>query len=222
MSLILNLLAVSVGKPAPLGEWHGEPVTSAIRKTPLEEAPAVAVGATNIAGDAQADLTVHGGPDKAVYAYPAVHWPWWKAEAGFDAAPASFGENLTVQGGDEHVVRIGDRFAWGEVVLEVSQPRSPCFKFAMLTGREDMGARMTVAARTGWYFRVAQTGEAPTRGELRRVATDETMPSVHEAFTAVYHPRVRSDVLDKVMAAPALSRDWRSGLLKRLKAAGLI
>ena len=221
MTLILRLLGVSVGKPALLGDWHGEPVTSAIRKAPLTAA-AVAVGATNIEGDGQADLTVHGGPDKAVYAYPADHWPWWKTEAGFDAARASFGENLTLQGGDEHAVRIGDRFAWGHVVLEVSQPRSPCFKFAMLTGREDMGARMTVSARTGWYFRVVQTGEATTQGELRRIATDESMPSVHEAFAAVYHPRVRSDVLDKVMAAPALSRDWRGGLLKRLKAAGLI
>jgi len=221
MSLALSLLAVSVGKPASLGTWHGEPVTSAIRKTPIS-ARAVAVGATNIEGDGQADLSVHGGPDKAVYAYPADHWPWWKTEAGFDAAPASFGENLTLQGGDEQAVRIGDRFVWGPVVLEVSQPRSPCFKFAMLTGRDDMAGRMTVSARTGWYFRVVQTGVAPTQGELRRIATDDTQPSVQEAFAAVYHPRVRSDVIDKVMAAPALSRDWRGGLLKRLKAAGLI
>jgi len=221
MTLLLNLLAVSVGKPAPLGDWRGEPVTSAIRKAPLA-VETVGVGETNIEGDGQADLSVHGGPDKAVYAYPADHWPWWKAEAAFEARPAAFGENLTLQGADEHAIRIGDRFAWGPVMLEVSQPRSPCFKFAMLTGREDLGARMTVSGRTGWYLRVLQTGEAPVHGELRRVATDEAMPSVHEAFAAVYHPRVRSDVLDKVLAAPTLSRDWRSGLLKRLKAVSLI
>lgn len=221
MSLELELLAVSVGMPAPLGVWQGERIVSGIRKTPLER-DTIAVGETNIAGDGQADLSVHGGPDKAIYAYPADHWAWWKAEAGFDAAPAAFGENLTLRGADEHAVRIGDVFQWGNVRLEVAQPRAPCFKFAMLTGREDMGARMTVSGRTGWYFRVLETGAAPVRGALTRTATNEAMPSVREAFVAVYHPRVRSDVIEKVLAAPALSRAWRGGLLKRLRAAGAI
>jgi MOSC domain-containing protein YiiM len=220
MTLILNLLAVSVGMPAPLGVWRGEPVTSAIRKATVS-VPAVAVTETNIAGDGQADLSVHGGPDKAVYAYPADNWPWWKDEAAFESRPASFGENLTLQGGDEHAVRIGDRFAWGPVLLEVSQPRSPCFKFAMLTGREDMGGRMTVSGRTGWYFRVLQTGEAPAQGELCRTLTNEEMPTVYEAFIAVMHPRVRSDIVEKTLVAPALSFAWRDGLLRRLKSAGL-
>lgn len=219
MELTLELLAVSVGMPAPLGRWQGEPVVSGIRKT-LVVAPTVAVGETNLAGDGQADLTVHGGPDKAVYVYPADHWPWWEADAKFTAAPAAFGENLTVEGADEHTVRIGDRFAWGPVVLEVSQPRAPCFKFALLTGREDMGARMTASARTGWYVRVLQTGEAPTKGPLVRSHTDEAMPTVRDAFVAAYHPRVRSDVIEKTLAAPALSRAWRLGILKRLRAAG--
>lgn len=221
MDLTLNLLAVSVGLPAHLGLWQGEPVTSGIRKTPVATA-GVTVGQTNVAGDGQADLTVHGGPDKAVYVYPADHWPWWEADAKFNAAPASFGENLTVEGGDEHTVRIGDRFAWGPVELEVSQPRAPCFKFQMLTGREDMAARMTRSARTGWYVRVLRTGEAPTRGPIVRTRTDEAMPTVRDAFVAVYHPRVKSDVIERVLAAPALSRDWRLGLIKRLRAAGLI
>ena len=215
----LDLLAVSVGMPAPLGLWHGERIVSGIKKTPLG-APSVIVGATNIAGDGQADLTVHGGADKAIYAYPADHWPWWHSEAKFTAAVASFGENLTLKGADEHAVRIGDRFAWGPVTLEVSQPRAPCFKFAMLTGREDLGARMTLSGRTGWYFRVTEPGEAPTSGALTRTHTDETMPTVHEAFTAVYHPRVMSDVIEKVRTAPALSVAWRSGILERLRAAG--
>jgi len=221
MSLELELLAVSVGMPAPLGVWQGERIISGIRKMQVD-GDTVAAGDTNIAGDGQADLSVHGGPDKAIYAYSADHWPWWKAEAGFDAAPAAFGENLTVRGADEHAVRIGDIFQWGAVRLEVAQPRAPCFKFAMLTGREDMGARMTVSGRTGWYFRVLETGTAPVCGTLKRMATNEAMPSVHEAFVAIYHPRVRSDAIEKVLAAPALSRDWRGGLLKRLKAAGVI
>ncbi|MDZ4740487.1 MAG: MOSC domain-containing protein [Alphaproteobacteria bacterium] len=218
MSIALEILAVSAGQPASLGHWQGQPVLSGIRKVPLL-GDTVDVRTTNIAGDGQADMTVHGGADKAVYAYPADHWPWWKAEANFDAAPASFGENLTVHGADEHAIRIGDQFAWGQVVLEVSQPRAPCFKFAMFTGREDLSARMTVSTRTGWYFRVLKPGAAPLKGTLARLHTGENQPSVREAFIAVYHPRVMSDVAEKVLAAPALSSAWRSGLQKRLAAA---
>ena len=221
MTLSLELLAVSVGMPAPLGVWQGEEIVSGIRKH-VVAGDTVTVGSTNIAGDGQADLSVHGGPDKAIYAYPADHWPWWKEQAQFDGAPASFGENLTVRGADEHAVRIGDRFAWGGVTLEVSQPRSPCFKFSMLTAREDMGARMTISGRTGWYFRVLETGTAPVRGPLARVESNAAMPTVHEAFVAVYHPRVRSDAIEKVLAAPALSSAWRGGLIRRLRAAGAI
>jgi MOSC domain-containing protein YiiM len=221
MSLDLELVAVSVGMPAFLGLWDGERIVSGIRKTRVE-GETIAVGETNLTGDGQADLSVHGGPDKAIYAYPADHWPWWKEHAQFDGAPASFGENLTLRGGDEHAVRIGDVFDWGPVTLEVAQPRAPCFKFAMLTERDDMAARMTVSGRPGWYFRVLETGVAPLAGKLTRRATNEAMPTVHEAFVAVYHPRVRSDVIEKVLAAPALSRAWRGGLLRRLKAAGAI
>jgi MOSC domain-containing protein YiiM len=217
----IRLLAVSVGKPAVLGIWQDEEVISGIKKSPLTVA-SVAVSETNIAGDGQADLTVHGGPDKAVYIYAADHWPWWEADAKFMGAPASFGENLTIEGADEHTVRIGDRFQWGEVELEVSQPRAPCYKFTMLTARHDMAARMTASARTGWYTRVLQTGEAPTRGTITRTHTDEAMPTVRDAFVAVYHPRVRSDVIERVLTAPALSRDWRHGILRRLRSAGVI
>ncbi|MDZ4869169.1 MAG: MOSC domain-containing protein [Alphaproteobacteria bacterium] len=217
----VELLAVSVGKPSPLGIWQDEEIISGIKKSPLTVA-SVAVGETNIDGDGQADLTVHGGPDKAVYIYAADHWPWWEAEAQFKGEPASFGENLTIEGADEHTVRIGDRFQWGRVLLEVSQPRAPCFKFTMLTGRHDMAARMTASARTGWYVRVLETGEAPTRGPIIRIHTDEAMPTIRDAFVAVYHPRVRSDVIERVLAAPRLSPDWRRGILRRLKAAGVI
>jgi MOSC domain-containing protein YiiM len=103
----IELLAVSVGKPAALGIWQDEEVISGIKKTPLSVA-SVMVGETNIAGDGQADLTVHGGPDKAIYIYAADHWPWWEADAKFTGGPASFGENLTIEGADEHTIRIGD------------------------------------------------------------------------------------------------------------------
>src|SRR5262249_4951297 len=112
-SLALPILSVNVGLPAPLGTVNGRPVLSGIRKTPLTGESAQ-LSRTNLDGEAQADLSVHGGPDKAVYAYPAGHWPSWKAEHGLEAGPASFGENLTLGGALEDELRIGDIFAWGE------------------------------------------------------------------------------------------------------------
>jgi MOSC domain-containing protein YiiM len=89
----------------------------------------------------------------------------------------------------------------------------------MLTGREDLGARMTVSARSGWYFRVLETGSASTSGRLERLATDEKAPSVREAFTALFHPRIAAEVVERTLAAPALAEVWRRGIIRRLHAA---
>jgi MOSC domain-containing protein YiiM len=119
-------------------------------------------------------------------------------------------------------VRIGDRFSWGpEVVLEVSQPRAPCFKFGLMTGREDLAGRMTASGRTGWYFRVVTAGHAPTRGRLDLVHSDGAMPTVREAFHAIFLPRVTPELMERVCAAPALAESWRKAVSKRLAAAGL-
>lgn len=214
MNLTLELKATSVGRPAFLGVWQGEPVTSSIRKAPLSVST-VAVDNLNILGDQQSDLTVHGGIDKAIYAYSADHWQWWQSVAGLASAPAGFGENLTVTGATEDEIRIGDRFVWGDVELEVSQPRAPCFKFVMLTGRQDMAARMTTSGRTGWYYRVLKAGNAPTTGNLTRVSTDVAMPTVREAFMAMFHPRIDETIIEKVLAAAPLAKQWRAGVRQR-------
>ena len=115
----LRLLSVCVGRPKVIGHINGEPVISGIAKTSLAQ-EIVFVGATNIEGDSQADLTVHGGLDKAVYAYPADNWRWWETEHTLPCAPNTFGENLTLEGADETQVSIGDRFRWGD-----AESRSP-------------------------------------------------------------------------------------------------
>src|SRR5271165_263826 len=120
----LRILSVNVGLPRVLGTLQGEPVLSGFHKD-VVTADMVYVSATNIEGDGQADLTVHGGPDKAVYSYPAGHWHWWESEKHLPCAAGTFGENLTLEGADEDAVAIGDRFRWGSVLLEVSQPRAP-------------------------------------------------------------------------------------------------
>src|SRR5438105_15057701 len=107
--LELDLLSVNVGRPAPLGVWQGEDIVSGIRKFPVRAAT-ISASRINLDGDEQADLRVHGGEDKAIYAYPADNWPWWQDAARFEPGPAAFGENLTTRGGGETTGRIGDFF----------------------------------------------------------------------------------------------------------------
>jgi MOSC domain-containing protein YiiM len=203
----LNLLSVSVGRPRLLAVTaEGEPVLSGIAKAPVRET-SVFVGRENIEGDGQADLRVHGGRDKAVYAYPADHWPWWLSEHGLACGPNTFGENLTLAGADETVVAIGDRFRWGEALLEVSQPRAPCFKLGIHT-RQDIPARLTVSARCGWYFRVVEVGFARVDDSLVR-ERDTGEPTVREAFVAALHPRTPEASRNRVREAVDLSPAWK-------------
>jgi MOSC domain-containing protein YiiM len=188
---------------------------SGIRKTPLT-GDSVFLGKTNLAGDGQADLMAHGGPDKAVYAYGAGHWPAWKAEHGLAACPASFGENLTVAGPLEDEIRIGDVFAWGDARLAVSQPRQPCYKLSMLLGRIDIGAAMVRSGRCGFYLRVLAGGTVPLKAaRLDRVATRAEAPSVRAMFEALFDPHRPADALESLAATPDLADAWRHGLLTR-------
>ena len=212
----IALLSVNVAMPSTLGQWQGEAVISGIAKSPLT-GTSVFVGSTNIAGDGQADLSVHGGPDKAVYAYPAIHWPWWESEKQLTCKPGRFGENLTLDGPDETAIAIGDRFQWGDAVLEVSQPRAPCYKFVLYTGRADAAQAMTASARSGWYLRVLRQGEAPIAGTLERIH-ESGGPSVHDAFAALF-ARAEPELLDRVYAAPGLAEAWRAPVGRRRKTA---
>jgi MOSC domain-containing protein YiiM len=211
----LPVLSVNVGVPRVIGLQRGEPVLSGIAKAPVASAT-VFVGATNIEGDGQADLSVHGGVDKAVYAYPSGHWPWWEREKAFACRPAAFGENLTVAGADETAIAIGDRFRWGEALLEVSQPRAPCFKFAIYAERADAPAAMTASGRCGWYFRVIVPGRAPVDGAMLVREVQSGGPNVRDAFFAALDPRVSAENLAWVHAAPALAQSWRDSVARRL------
>jgi len=211
----LRIVSVNVAQPRIIATINGEAVPSAIDKAPVET-QSVFVGRTNIEGDGQADLTVHGGPDKAVYAYPVDHWPWWQSKQ-FATVPATFGENLTLVGATEDDVHIGDRFRWGDAVLEISQPRGPCYKLAIHTARADAPQLMTISARCGWYLRVIEEGRAPTTGSLMtRLSVAAENPSVAEAFRAMYHPDIPRALRQKVHDIPTLAEAWRMGLASRL------
>ncbi|WP_370944718.1 MOSC domain-containing protein [Amycolatopsis sp. cg5] len=180
----MRVNGVFVGKPSVLGTVRDEPVYSAIAKARVE-AERVKLGEINLDGDDQADRRVHGGPDMAVYVYPAEHYEQW-SEDGLAAVPGDLGENVSVTGIDERTVRVGDVWAWGDALVQVTKPRSPCFKLAMKTGRKQIIAEMIRNGRSGWYLRVLRPGEVPTDGELTLVETDPIEPTIAELNGARY------------------------------------
>lgn len=150
------VVSLNVGIPRPLRTGKGT-VLSGIVKTPVTGARMVR--RLNVEGDAQADLTVHGGVDKAVYSYPFEHYARWSAELGrADLGPGMFGENLTIAGLDETSVCVGDVLRIGAARLQVTKPRTPCFKLAAHVGRADFMKLFLESRRTGWYARVLEEG----------------------------------------------------------------
>ncbi len=218
-AMAVGLAAVSVGRPAVLGERRGEPVLSGFVKRRVD-GETLALTSTNLAGDGQADLTNHGGPDKAVYAYPGEHLGLWAAElADGDGTPAplgpgAFGENLTTLGWGEDDVRIGDEWAWGDARLQVCQPRQPCYKLAMRHGRPDLPARLTANGRCGWYLRVLRPGSVPAAGPIAVVARHPAGVTVLDAHHAM-QPGAAPDAIARVMAVDALAASWRRQLRRR-------
>ena len=155
-ALDAQILSVNVGLPRRV-TWKGRSVLTGIFKEPV--AGPVFARRLDLDGDRQADLTVHGGVDKAVYAYPAEHYDLWQQELVPLALPwGMFGENLTTHGLNEHSVWIGERFQVGEAVFVVTQPRQPCYKLAVRFGRDDILRRLVRSRRIGWYFAVEHEG----------------------------------------------------------------
>ena len=174
----MNLISVNVGLPREVS-WKGKPVSTGIFKVPVEGR--VAVRRHNLEGDRQADLTVHGGEAKAVYAYPSEHYPYWRPEfPGMDLPWGSFGENLTTQGLLEDAVRIGDRFRIGSAELIVTQPRLPCFKLGLRFSRAEFVKRFLTSRRTGFYLAVLREGELGSGDRVALIGRDAAGLTVTE------------------------------------------
>jgi MOSC domain-containing protein YiiM len=162
-----RVLSVNVGRPAQISVRRGRPVYSAIGKAPVDGP--VRVEGVNLAGDQQADLRVHGGPDKAVYAYAREDTAWWEQELGRPLEPGAFGENLTLEGVEVTGALIGERWRIGTVELEVCQPRQPCFKLGLKFGDPRMLRRFALAGRPGAYLRIVTEGELHAGDEVHVV-----------------------------------------------------
>ena len=168
--------------------------TSAIAKRPREGI--VQVLSEGLAPDEQADRSVHGGPEMALHLYPLDHHAWWRGEIGDHPAldePGGFGSNIAVTGLLEDHVHIGDRFRLGTALIEVSQPRQPCWKIEHRFGHKGMVARIVKTGRTGWYFRVIESGEVQAGDTLERVAIGAAEWSVARVFRALVAGKATSD-----------------------------
>lgn len=180
----MKILSVCVGLPK-LVEYHGEPVSTAIFKEPV--AGKVRVGAANLEGDRQADLTVHGGYAKAVYVYPSEHYEFWRAEfSEMDLPFGMFGENLTSEGLTESDVFIGDKLKIGTAEFLVTQPRQPCFKLGIKFGRGDILRRFAKSGRSGFYLAIEKTGELEAGDEIELLDREQSETSIADIVREMY------------------------------------
>jgi MOSC domain-containing protein YiiM len=203
----VHLVSVNVGLPRQT-VWRGETVTTGIFKEPVD-GPVRAAG-VNLEGDGQADLAVHGGPDKAVYVYPAEHYPYWREELGRDLPWAMFGENLTVEGAPlEGEVAVGDRLRIGSAEFVVTQPRLPCFKLGIRLGDATMVKRFLAAGRTGYYVRIVTEGSLEAGDRIEPLARDPANVPVSEITRLFTRDRRDVDGLRRVLAVDALPGEWR-------------
>lgn len=186
-------------------------------KDPIEGR--VQVRRTNLDGDGQADLSVHGGPEKAVYAYPSEHYPFWRRELELESLPwGSFGENLTTEGWWEDEVHIGDRFRAGTTEFVVTQPRMPCFKLAVKFNRDDVVETFLESGRPGFYLAVLREGDLGVGDAMERVHEDENGVTVVDIVRLYMdrHGESDRDLLRRVVAVEALAEGWREHFQKRL------
>ncbi len=199
--------SVQVGPVAPLGP-NGVP--SGFRK--IAAAGRVAVGRLGLEGDAQADLAVHGGPDKAVYVYPGAHYAWWSDALPEHAAllrAGGFGENLTVSGLDEDTTCIGDVLDIGSARLQVTQFRQPCFKLALYFGDRRLPQAMVRSGRSGWYARVVREGSIGHGDPVLLATRPNPTWSVRRLAKSLLHRAATPDELAELSGMEGLAEGWR-------------
>jgi MOSC domain-containing protein YiiM len=212
----IALVSLNVALPSYLTQVHGVMIESGIRKQPVSN-KTVAVSPTNIVGDGQGDLMAHGGPEKAVYSYPSEHWAPWteELESAQPYGPGSFGENLSLAGILEDDACIGDIWRWGEVRLQICQPRYPCYKLAVNLDRPQVVKNMVDNGRTGWYFRVLTTGLAPTGGPITVESRDPAGVTVAMAHAARL-PGADPALIARVASVDALASRLKQSLIEEL------
>ena len=214
-----RLLSVNVSLPKPV-EHDGKIVWTGIFKEPVPGR--VALRRLNLEGDRQADLTVHGGVDKAVYAYPVEHYDHWRRGLERELSSCGqFGENFTVSGMLESSTSIGDVYRIGTAVVQVTQPRTPCFKLGIRMGDRRFLRPFLASGRTGFYLRVLEEGEVGAGDEIELVRADPSGLTVAELLRLAYEDPDDLEGAKRAAAVQALSADWREWLGARVTKSGV-
>lgn len=214
MSMI-KLVSINVGLPREV-VWEGKTVLTGIFKEPV--GGIVNLRTLNLDGDGQADLSVHGGRDKAVYAYPAEHYDYWRGELSDLELPwGMFGENFTTVGLSEDQVNIGDRFRIGSSVVMVTQPRMPCYKLGIKFGRESIIKLFLASGRSGIYFKVLEEGEVMAGNTIELIDRDKNNVTVADIVRLYAHEKTDPVMLRRAIEVEALPESWRDYFQTRLE-----
>jgi len=211
----MKILSVNVGLPREV-TWQGKLVTTVIFKKPVK-AP-IMLRTLNLDGDGQADLTVHGGVTKAVYAYPSEHYDYWRDELpGVDLSWGMFGENFTTEGLLEESVYIGDRFRIGDTEVTVTEPRMPCYKLGIKFGRPDIIKRFLASRRTGFYFAVVRGGMVGAGDAIELIGREQQEVSVADITRLYAFEKDDLETLRRAVEVEALPENWKGYFLHQLE-----
>lgn len=209
----MRVRSLNVARPR-LVAWKGQTFSTGIFKQPVQGK--VMMRRLDFDGDRQADLSVHGGPYKAVYAYPVEHYSFWRKELPeMDLTWGAFGENLTTEGLDEAGIHIGDRFRIGAATVMVTQPRMPCFKLAAKFQRDDILKRFLASGRSGFYFSVIEEGLVAAGDAIERIYEDENRISVSD-INKLYRNGQDLALMRRATQLEALPADWREHFIQKL------
>ncbi|MFL5240722.1 MAG: MOSC domain-containing protein [Gemmataceae bacterium] len=198
-----RVLSVNVGMVREF-EYGGRPAKSAIWKSPV--AGRIAVRGVNLAGDDQADRRAHGGPDKVVYAYATLDAQWWHQQIGRSLQYGEFGENLTTEGIEVNDALVGERWQIGATVLEVSEPRIPCWRLGVRMNDKTFTRRFTEALRPGAYLRLIVEGSVGAGDEIRVVEKPDHGLTIRDVFRIYTHDR---DEVPRLLTVPRMSESWK-------------
>jgi MOSC domain-containing protein YiiM len=212
---IVKLISLNVARPG-LVVYKGATVNTGIFKKPVSGR--IALRTLNLEGDRQADLSVHGGPYKAVYAYPSEHYDYWRRELPeMDLPWGMFGENFTTEGLSEDDIHVGDRMRVGSAVVMVRQPRMPCYKLAVKFQRDDILERFLASGRSGFYFSVEEEGEVGVGDSVEFISKNVDGITIAEIGRLFVREKYNRDLLQKAIATVALPESWREYFLPRLQ-----
>jgi MOSC domain-containing protein YiiM len=211
----MELLSISLGEPRQI-EYNNRWVSTGIYKQPVPRA--VGVTALGLAGDVQVDRENHGGRDKAIYVYTVENYRFWQEELGEESFPhGQFGENFTVSGMEDGDVHLGDVFQIGEIVVEVTQPRVPCFKLGVKMGDPRFVEAFLRSGRAGFYLRVLREGAVRAGDGITRVREDAAKLNIRDCMSAIIKGPRQREIIERALAVEALSEAWRKDLQKRLR-----